>query len=194
VSQAIANIITPQKIAEITLNEIDAVKIKIGQKANITFDAVDDLNITGEVVEADTLGTTTQGVVTFGVKISFDTQDDRIKPGMSLSTEIITDAKQNVLVVPSSAIKQQDSASYVQVADGSAVASALVLPASFRSQFVQTGLSNDTMTEILDGLEQGDIIVTQIISQNQNSNQSLKTNSNQAQMRQTQQQIQRMMR
>lgn len=180
----LANIITHQKIAEITLNEIDVAKIKIGQKANITFDALEDLNITGEVIEADTLGTTTQGVVTYGVKIAFDAQDDRIKPGMSLSTEIITSAKQNILVVPSSAIKQNSDMSYVQILSAN-IASAIS---------VQIGLSNDTMTEILDGLKQGDIIVTQTINQNQNSNQQLRTDSNQVQMRQMQQQMQRMMR
>jgi len=192
-SSAIFTIITKQKIAEITLNEVDIAKVKIGQKANISFDALGDLNITGQVVEIDTLGATSQGVVSYGLKIAFDTQDERIKSGMSLSAEIITDAKQNVLLIPSSAIKQQNSASYVQIADSSAVSSALIQPASFRSRLIQTGLSNETTTEVLDGLQEGDIIVTQTISQNQNSNQSLEMNNNQVQMRQMQQQMQRIM-
>jgi len=77
-------IATKQKIAEISLNEVDAAKIKIGQKATLTFDAIDNLSISGEVTQIDTLGTVSQGVVTYNVKILFDTQDDRIKPSMSV--------------------------------------------------------------------------------------------------------------
>ncbi len=172
-SNAIATLITKQKIAETTLNEIDIAQVKIGQKANIAFDVVDGLNITGEVVEVDTLGTVTQGVVTYGVKIAFDTQDERIKPGMSLSATIITNLKQDVLLVPNSAIKQQGDISYVQVADKPAVQfnlaaaniSGSIIPASsLRTQQIQIGLSNDTMTEVLDGLQENDLVITQIIS------------------------------
>ncbi len=180
-SSAIATLITKQKIAETTLNEIDIAQVKIGQKANIVFDAIDGLNITGEVVEMDTLGTVTQGVVTYGVKIAFDTQDERIKPGMSLSATIITNLKQDALLVPNSAIKQQGDISYVQVADKPAVQfnlaaaniSGSIIPASsLRAQQIQIGLSNDTMTEVLSGLQENDLIVTQIISpDNQTSSQ-----------------------
>lgn len=177
----LATLITQQKIAEITLNEIDIAQIKTGQKANITFDAVEDLNITGEVVEVDTLGTVSQGVVTYGIKIAFDTQDERVKPGMTLSTNIITEAKQDVLMVQSSAIKQQGDLSYVQIADNSNtetnlstanVSGAIIPESSLRTQQVQLGLSNDTMTEILDGLEEGDIVITQAITSNSASSQS----------------------
>ncbi len=180
-SNAVATLITKQKIAEITLNEIDIAKVKVGQKVNITFDAVEDLNITGEVVEIDTLGAVTQGVVTYGVKIAFDTQDERVKPGMTLSTNIITEAKQDVLMVQSSAIKQQGDVSYVQLADNSTtesnpaaanISSAIIPTSNLRTQQVQLGLSNDTMTEILDGLEEGNIVVTQTITSNSTSNQS----------------------
>ncbi len=58
-----ATIITAQKIATITLNEVDAAKVKAGQKATLTFDAVEDLSITGAVAEVDTLGTVSSGVV-----------------------------------------------------------------------------------------------------------------------------------
>jgi len=161
-SSAVATLITKQKIAEISLNEVDIAKVKTGQKANITFDAVEDLNITGEVAEVDTLGTATQGVITYGVKITFDTQDERVKPGMSVSVAIITDARQDVLLVSSSAIKQQDDVSYVEIMTESGVP---------QQEVVTIGLSNDTMTEIVNGLKEGDSVVTQTITANSSSTQ-----------------------
>ena len=101
-------LITKQKIAEISLNEVDAAKVKVGQKVTLTFDAIDGLSITGEVSEIDALGTVSQGVVTYGVKIAFDTQDERVKSGMSVSAAIITDVKQNVLLVPNAAVKSNE--------------------------------------------------------------------------------------
>ncbi len=180
---ALATLITKQKIAEITVNEIDIVKVKNGQKTNITFDAVEDLNITGEVVEIDTLGAVTQGVVTYGIKIAFDTSDERIRPGMSLSASVITDVRQNVLLVPNSVVKQQGNTTYVETASETITQSKRatdnisgVVPISaldIKMQSIQVGLSNDTMTEILDGLKEGDIVVTQttILSSTKNESQ-----------------------
>src|SRR5258708_4163599 len=92
-SGTLATLITNQKIAEISMNEVDVAKIKIEEKTTLTFDAIPDLSITGEVAEIDTVGTVSQGVVTYNVKISFDTQDTRVKPGMSVSASVVADMK-----------------------------------------------------------------------------------------------------
>ncbi|MEK9151915.1 MAG: HlyD family efflux transporter periplasmic adaptor subunit [Patescibacteria group bacterium] len=102
---SVATLITAQKLAQVSLNEVDVAKVKVGQKATLSFDAVSDLQISGQVAQVDALGAVSQGVVTYGVTIAFDTQDLRIKPGMSVSAAIITDVKQDVLMVPNSAIK-----------------------------------------------------------------------------------------
>ena len=162
-STIIATLITRSRIAEISLNEVDVSKIKVGQKATITFDAIEGLSIIGEVAEIDSVGAITQGVVTYGVKIGFDTQDEKVKPGMSVSAAIITDAKQNVLLVPNSAVKQQGDTAYVEIFAGETQTP--------RQQTVQAGLSNDTMTEISSGLNEGDQVVTQTIIQTTTQNQ-----------------------
>jgi HlyD family secretion protein len=156
-ASVLATLITRQKLAEISLNEVDVAKVKVGQKATLTFDAVPDLTITGQVAEVDAVGTVSQGVVTYTVKISFDTQDDRVKPGMSVSAAIVTEAKPNVLLVPNSAIKSQGDMAYVEIFAGETQAP--------RRQTVQIGLSNDTMTEVTNGLKEGDQVVTQTITQ-----------------------------
>ncbi len=151
----VATVITRQQIAEISLNEVDMAKVKVSQKTNLTFDAVEGLNIVGEVSEIDTLGTVSQGVVTYNVKINFDTQDERVKPGMSVSVEIITDVKQDVLLVPNAAIKSQNNTQYVEVMGTNNI---------IHSQTIETGISNDTYTEITGGLAEGDKVVTQTVS------------------------------
>lgn len=156
---ALATIITKKKIAEITLNEIDATKVKKGQKATITFDAAEGLTVVGEVAEIDTLGTVSQGVVTYGIKIAFDIQDERIKSGMSLSAAIIIEVRQNAFLAPNSAIKFQNDEQYVEIMENNAPV--------FRS--VEVGISNDTMTEIISGLQEGDEVVTQTTNSNKTS-------------------------
>jgi len=151
---AAATLITKQRVATITLNEVDVAKVKVGQKATITFDAIEDLSITGEVIEVSALGTVSQGVVSYTVKIVFDVQDDRIKPGMSVSANIILSSKPNVLMVSSSAVKTQNNESYVQV----------LVNGAPQSKTVVVGDSSDTMTEITSGLSEGDEVVTQTVT------------------------------
>ncbi len=172
---AIATLITKQKTAEISLNEVDVAKIKVGQKATLTFDAIDGLSITGEVAEIDALGTVSQGVVTYNIKIIFDTQDERVKPGMSVSAAIITDSKQDVLLVPNSAIKSFGTTSYVEMPNEEISTSDLdnksgiTLINSLIQQPIQIGLTNDSQTEVTEGLKEGDKIITQTINSNTSS-------------------------
>jgi HlyD family secretion protein len=165
---ALGTIITNEKIASITLNEVDVAKIKLGQKATLTFDAIDGLSIAGTVASIDTVGTVTQGVVNYTVKIAFDTQDDRVKPGMSVSAAIITDVAQDVLTVPASAIKTSNGSSYVQMFDtplpGSDAPTGVVSAIPPRQQPVVVGLSDDTTTQITSGLKEGDQVVSRTIT------------------------------
>lgn len=138
-------------MATISLNEVDIASIKIGQKTALTFDAIDGLSISGTVVEMDSVGTVSSGVVTYNVKIAFDNDDERVKPGMSTNVEITTNSKQNVLMVSNSAIKTRSDVSYVEVLDKD-------INQTSRKN-VETGISDDTMTEIISGLSEGDIVI-----------------------------------
>lgn len=164
----VATIITAQKMAEVSLNEIDVAKVKIGQKVMLSFDAVPELSIAGQVREIDTVGTISSGVVTYNVKTSFDSQDDRVKPGMSVSADIITDVKQNTLLVPNSAVKSSGNNYYVFIFDrplvGGTSPQGVASTITPREQTVEVGLSNDKSTEIISGLKEDDVIVTRIIA------------------------------
>lgn len=166
---AIATIITKQKIATVSLNEVDIAKINLGQKVTLTFDAIDSLTITGKVVEIDSIGTVSSGVVTYSVKISLDLDDNRVKPGMSVSAVIITDTVQDVIVVPNGAVKTKNGTSYVEVFDAALPQAATGVQGSVslsmpRQVEITAGLVSDTSTEIISGLKVGDIIVTKTIS------------------------------
>ncbi len=167
---AIATIIAKQQMAEITLNEIDIAKIKLNQKSTLTFDAVDGLSISGQVAEIDAIGAVSQGVVNYMVKIALDTQDDRIKPGMSVSASIITNVNQDVFVALNAAIKMSGNINYVEIIQGTfsdqeiTSLNGVTSSAPPVSQVIEIGLSNDTMTEILSGVNEGDLIVTRTIS------------------------------
>ena len=185
----LASVVTQQKIAEISLNEVDAAKVKVGQKVTLTFDALADVSITGKVIDVDLSGTVTQGVVSYGVKIAFDTQEEKVKPGMSVTADIITDVKQDVLLLPNNAVKNQGTSYAVELVDASgqstqallASASGTILSDKPKSQTVEVGISNDTSTEIVNGLKEGDVVVVSTVNSSSSStnNSSTQNRSNQ---------------
>ncbi len=148
--------------ATVQVSEVDITNVAIGQKAALTFDAIDGLSLTGKVTGIDSSGTVSSGVVNYNVTITLDTGDARLKPGMSVNAEITTAVKQDVLTVPSSAVKTEGSTQYVQV----------MVNGTPRDQIVTTGLSNDTSIEIDSGLKEGDTVVTQTINPNASSGSS----------------------
>ena len=159
----VATLISPKHIADISLNEIDAAKVKVGQKATLTFDAIESLTLTGEVFVIDSIGAVSQGVVSYNLQIAIDTQDSQIKPGMSVNANIIIDSKIDILAVPNSALKTQGAISYVEILDDNAVSSAdgqsVTSPTAPKQQIVQIGLTDDNYTEIISGLKEGDKII-----------------------------------
>ena len=168
-STIVAVVTTNQSIAIIPLNEVDVAKVKQGNKATMTFDAIDGLSITGKVVQIDNIGTVSQGVVNYNVKVAFDTEDPRVKQGMSVNVAIITAVKADVIAVPNTAVKSTSGRSYVQTLDPSKTVSDPTQTGVTSSQAptqttVQTGLADDTYTEIVSGINEGDSVVTQTIS------------------------------
>ena len=167
----LAVLMARQKLAEISLNEVDIAKIERGQKATLTFDAVERLQSAGEVFDVDGVGTVSQGVVNYTVKITFAGEDERVKPGMSVSAAVITQAKQNVLTVPSSAVKVSGNVQYAEVlavpsanmrAENSADGVLSEVPPERVA--VETGIASDIETEILSGLAEGDMVVVRTVS------------------------------
>jgi multidrug efflux pump subunit AcrA (membrane-fusion protein) len=145
--------------APVQIAETDRPKVKSGQKVELTFGAVADLTITGKVAQIDAVGTSSSGVVTYNVTVTFDVQDERLSPAMSVSASIVTRVDTDVLLVPNAAVKSDSSgASYVQVLD--------TPDGTPRDVDVTIGPASDTQTEILGGLSGNENVVTQTISAN----------------------------
>lgn len=179
---AVATLITDKKIATISLNEVDISKVKVGQEVDLTFDAIADLVVKGEVSEVDSIGTVSQGVVSYDVSISFESEDSQIKPGMSVSASIVTDKKLDVLVLPSGAIKtRQNGDSYVETFDGidekSSIRSGYTSSDKPVQTVVEVGLTNDTQAEILGGLVEGQMVISRTVSGSSSNSSSNTTSS-----------------
>ncbi len=151
----LAVLISSQQLAQGTFNEIDIVNVKVGQPATITLNALPNMTLTGKVSQVDSLGTVSQGVVSYNVQVALDAPNSTVKPGMSDSIAVVTTVKQDVLLVPSSAVTTRQGTSSVKVMGANGV------PTTTQ---VTIGLSNSTMTEIVSGLNEGDNVVTQTIA------------------------------
>ncbi len=135
--------------AQVSISEVDISSIALGQPATLTFDALSDKTATGVISNIDTLSTTTSGVTTYNVEITFDQLDETIRPGMSVDASIITVQKNDVLLIPTNAVQyQDDQASVTVMRDGVAT-----------TVEVTVGASDDLNIEITDGLSEGDEVV-----------------------------------
>jgi HlyD family secretion protein len=137
---------------DLKLSENDVAKVQFGQKVALAIDALKDWKATGTVSYIAPSATTSNGVVTYAVRVSFPDTDDRVKVGMTANLTITTATKDNVLLVPNSALLPKGAGHAVQVlaADGKTV----------QEVDVQTGLTDGSNTEITSGLKAGDKVVT----------------------------------
>ena len=175
--------ITDQKIAELSLNEIDMAKVQVGDDATLTFDALPDLTLSGKVIEVDPIGIESQGVVSYTIKISLDKNDERLKPGMTVNADIITETKKDTLLLSNSAVKTQGDSNYVEVVNkedisaSSEMKNGVALNTAPKRQPIKIGISNDEFTEILSGLNEGDYVVLKTVNSNSTTNNGTTTNT-----------------
>lgn len=180
-SSAVATELSSQQIAQLSVNEVDAAKLMVGQHVTLTFDALTDLTLTGKVAEIDPVGSVSSGVVAYTVSITFDESDPRVKSGMTVNAVIQTAVHSDVLEVPSSAVKTSNGKSTVLVfspaiADtgGTSGTVSAVAPTSVA---VTTGITDGTYTEILSGLQAGEQIVTKTVTSSTNTTTTTTTTS-----------------
>ena len=136
-------------VAEV--DEIDIPGVKPGQRAIIDVDALPGAPLEGKVTSISPLSIETAGVVVYEVKIGIDdSKDYGLKAGMSASADIVINERSNILLVPSRAIKQDSQ--------GNPVVKVMVNE-EIEERPVVTGISDGFDTEVLDGLDEGEIVV-----------------------------------
>jgi len=132
-----------------TVGEADVAKLKLGQVANLTVDALTGQKMTGKITSLDPVATISQGVPVYGIDIAIDVPATTLKAGMSGTANVILASKQNVLTVPNTTIRTVNGQRGVQILKGGeAVDTAVTF-----------GLANDTVTEVVSGLAEGDTVV-----------------------------------
>src|SRR3989344_3004297 len=148
-SQFIASIKTEgNPVITISLSEIDVTKVKAGQKATITFDALTNKTFTGKVVGINTTGTVSSGVTTYPANIVLDTPNDSILPNMSATANIIIKIKNDALLVPSGAVQTTGGQATVRTLENGQIVN---VP-------IEIGESSDTQTEILSGISEEEVV------------------------------------
>ena len=165
----LASVITPEMKVMVTLNEVDAVKVVDGAVAQLTFDALPSVTLTGTVVKIATIGKVTQNVVSYDAEIAVDTHSLVLKPGMSVNADISVAERQRVLLVPNTAITTVNGKTTVKKTDQSVMKKSesntdKTLPTTIIE--VTTGLTNNVDTEITSGLSEGDTIVLPSVATN----------------------------
>ena len=140
---------------KVQVPESDIAKLKVGQVADVALDAFGAAeHFIGHVSFIDPASTVIQDVVYYEVTVLFDSADPRLKPGMTANLDIVSDERQNVLVVPLRAVRYDESRqAYVEVlgADG----------ATLTRKNVTLGLrGDDGLAEVIQGLSAGDTVVT----------------------------------
>jgi len=161
-------LMTEQKITKVFFNEVDIISIKEGQNANLTFDAIPDLELKGVVSKVNLMGEVNSGVVSYEVEITFEEEDKRVKAGMSVNVEIITEDKENILIIPVASVNLKNGKSFVQILEQEVKDDNLDEEIKTNSKIIEkevvTGISNDTKIEIISGLEEGQEIISKIIT------------------------------
>ena len=133
-----------------TVGEADVAKLRPGQVATVAVDAVGTgTRMTGKVTVIDPAATIQQGVPVYGVDVTLDVPNAQVRPGMSGTASVIIASRTNVLTVPNLAVRTTAGRRGLQVLrDGQPVDSEVTL-----------GISNETVTEVASGLQEGDLVV-----------------------------------
>lgn len=151
-SQQLGTVTIPDGKAQIVVNlsEIDAAKVNQGQKATLTLDAFPGKGFTGKVVLVNTNGQVSSGVTNYPATIELDSSSGNIYPNMSVAAKVITNVKNNVILVPAAAVQTTNGQSTIRVLRDGQV----------ETVSVEVGDGNDTQMEIASGINEGDMVIT----------------------------------
>jgi len=129
-----------------SVSEVDVSKVAMGQKVNITLDAIPGPVFTGEITEISTLAHRKDRaslINVFDVEVQIDSTDERLKPGMSAKADIIIGEFADVLSVPIEAVFDVDDTTIVYTKGGKKIP-------------VSLGDRNEAAVIVTSGLNEGD--------------------------------------
>ncbi len=132
-----------------SFSETDAAKLRVGQPATVTVDALPNEQLAAHVIAVASTATTSSSVVTYDVTFALDRTNPQLKPGMTANVDVVTAEQDNVLHVPTAAV------------NGSGQNATVNVMRNGTQQRVQVvaGLQGDSATAIVSGLKAGDEVV-----------------------------------
>jgi len=135
---------------EVDIDELDIAQVKVGQVAEVKFEALAGETYEGEITKINALGQSVNGVTNYQVTVIINEPGD-ILIGMSGNANILTDKKENVLTIPVEAVQLIDDDYYVIMgADANIITVA--------DHMIETGLNDGAYIEVIEGLTDGDIV------------------------------------
>jgi len=134
------------------VNEVNMAKLKIGQEARITFDALPGQRFSGTVFSLPLEGTLVQNILNYEVPVMLDYEGGSLRPGMTANVTIVADTRRDVLLVPLVAIQYDARGGAFVALQRSAEVPIEHVPVSL-------GVTEGTSVEVVSGLSQGDRVV-----------------------------------
>lgn len=137
---------------EVLISETDVAKLNINDPAKITIDAYgDDIKFSGKIVFIEPAETVISDIIYYKVKADFDPLDYDIKSGMTANVDIITDSRENVILIPArTIINRNGDGKYVKVLSGEEVIEKKII----------TGIRGDSGDiEVSEGLSVGEKVI-----------------------------------
>lgn len=158
---------------EASVSEADIGKIKYDMNAEFTVDAYPTDKFKGKVKQIRLSPTTTQNVVMYTVIIEVPNEDKRLLPGMTAFVTVLTAEKKDVLRIPNTTIQFRPSAALRQKMDGERPRNLKATQAvvymfdaktgMIKPRVVDLGLADVVYTEVIDGVKEGEQIISEYI-------------------------------
>ena len=138
------------RLLSVSVDELDINSVELGQKAVVTFDAIEDQEFEGEVTKIGNTASVNGGVAKYTITITIP-KDEKMKQGMNASATITIEERENVLTLPMNALQEKGDRTFVYTEkdDEGNLSGATE---------VETGLSDGSTVEITDGLEEGSTV------------------------------------
>lgn len=146
------------------VSEADIGTVRAGQTASFSVDAYPERSFQGVVSQVRNSPLNVQNVVTYDVVIDADNADSALRPGMTANVDIVTGRRENVLRVPTAALRFRPPAEEGEAVAAPAGAAVWRLAGGAPEPVVVTpGLADDSYTEVHGGgLAEGDAVVVGI--------------------------------
>lgn len=124
------------------IDELDISSVKVGQDVEVTADALENQVFHGVVNKVSVIGTSQNGVTTYPVEVLLsDVENTDLIPGMNVSATIVLEKKDDVLLIPTTAVKRGNKVKML---------------GSGEEVEIETGIDDGTQVEVLSGLSEGD--------------------------------------